>query len=89
MCWIGARKAYAPRQKELAMLVLSRKSSESIRIGDEIVVTVLGIQGNRVRIGVEAPVQIVVRRTELVPKNAGPLDFPSSVAGVLADVRVG
>jgi len=71
------------------MLVLSRKLSESIRIGDEIVVTVLGIRGNRVRIGVEAPVPIAVRRTELMPKIPGPLDFPSSVVGVLAHVSVG
>lgn len=47
------------------MLVLSRKSMESIQIGGSIVVHVLEIQGNRVRIGINAPKDIHVRRTEL------------------------
>lgn len=47
------------------MLVLSRKQQESIQISDDIVVTVLAICGGRVRIGIEAPRQIRVVRTEL------------------------
>jgi len=47
------------------MLVLSRKSMERIQIGDNIIVTVLEIRGNKVRIGIEAPKDIHVRRTEL------------------------
>jgi len=66
------------------MLVLSRKLRESIRISDEIVVTVLGIHRNRVRIGIEAPSQIAVQRTELVRKTSEPLVFPAPVAGMLA-----
>ncbi len=66
------------------MLVLSRKPGESIRISGEIVVTVLGMQGNRVRIGIEAPSQIAVCRTELVLKTPDPLVFPTPVASVPA-----
>ena len=47
------------------MLILSRKLQESLRIGDGIVVTVLGIQRNKVRIGIDAPKEIPILRSEL------------------------
>jgi carbon storage regulator CsrA len=47
------------------MLVLSRKSMERIQIGDNIAVTVLEIHGNKVRIGISAPREIRVLRSEL------------------------
>jgi carbon storage regulator len=47
------------------MLVLSRKSNESIRIGDDIVVTVVDLGRGRVRLGIEAPKQIPVHREEI------------------------
>ena len=47
------------------MLVLSRKSTESIHIGDSVVVTVLEIRSNKVRIGIDAPKEIHVLRSEL------------------------
>ena len=47
------------------MLVLSRKSTERIQIGDNVVVTVLEIRGNKVRIGIDAPKEIHVLRSEL------------------------
>ena len=47
------------------MLVLSRKLMEQIQIGDSVVVTVLEIRRKRVRIGIDAPKEIRVRRTEL------------------------
>jgi carbon storage regulator len=47
------------------MLVLSRKSNESIHIGDSVVVTVLEIRGNKVRLGIDAPKEIHVLRSEL------------------------
>ena len=47
------------------MLVLTRMTSEEIRIGDEIVVRVLDIKGDRVRIGIEAPSEIPVHRQEV------------------------
>lgn len=47
------------------MLILTRKLGESITIGDEIKVTVLGVFGRQVRIGIEAPPKIVVHREEV------------------------
>ena len=47
------------------MLVLSRKSTERIQIGDSIVITVLEIRGDNVRIGIDAPRVIKVLRSEL------------------------
>ena len=47
------------------MLVLSRRTEERIVIGDRIVLTVLSVQGNRVRIGIEAPSDVSVDRQEV------------------------
>ena len=47
------------------MLVLSRKQNESIRIGDEIVITVVDIRGDKVRLGIEAPKDVGVHRQEV------------------------
>ena len=47
------------------MLVLGRKQGESIRIGTEIEVTIVGISGNRVRVGIKAPDHVRVLRQEL------------------------
>jgi len=47
------------------MLILTRKLGEAVNIGSEIKVTVLDIKGNSVRIGVEAPRQVAVHRSEI------------------------
>ena len=47
------------------MLVLSRKERERIRLGDSIVVTVVRVSGDRVRLGIEAPTDMIVLREEL------------------------
>ena len=49
------------------MLVLSRKESERIRLGDSIVVTVVRVSGDKVRLGIEAPPNVLVLRDELQP----------------------
>jgi carbon storage regulator len=51
------------------MLVLMRRPGESICIGDDIVVTVVGFERNRVRIGVKAPRHIAVDREEIADKR--------------------
>ena len=50
------------------MLILTRKLGESITIGDEIKVSVLGIHGRQVRLGIDAPPKIVVHREEIYVK---------------------
>jgi carbon storage regulator len=47
------------------MLVLTRKSNQSIMIGDDIEVTVLSVMGDKVRIGIQAPGDVPVFRTEI------------------------
>ena len=47
------------------MLVLSRQRDESIIIGDDIVITIVDIRGDKVRLGIEAPTQIPVHRREV------------------------
>lgn len=51
------------------MLVLSRKESQRIRLGDSIVVTIVKISGDKVRVGIEAPADVLVLRDELETRS--------------------
>jgi carbon storage regulator len=69
------------------MLVLSRRESERIRLGDSIVVTVIRVVGDRVRLGIEAPSNVLVLRDELEPRcDDRPLALGSGLLPVGAEI---
>ncbi len=47
------------------MLILTRRTGETLRIGDDVTLTILGIKGNTVRIGISAPKDVAVHREEV------------------------
>jgi carbon storage regulator len=74
---VAVNVAYGPMtfesfriNREITMLVLSRKLGEKIVIGDNILVTVVKIDRNQVRIGIEAPPDVLVYREEIAPQRA-------------------
>jgi len=56
------------------MLVLSRRQSQRIRLGGSIVVTVVHVSGDKVRLGIEAPPDVLILRDELEPIAAGGIE---------------
>ena len=47
------------------MLILTRRAGEALIIGDDVVINILGIKGNQVRIGIDAPKEVSVHREEI------------------------
>jgi carbon storage regulator len=66
------------------MLVLSRKESQRIRLGDSIVITIVKISGDKVRIGIDAPGDVLVLRDELEPREQA---AAGAVEAVIAGVE--
>jgi carbon storage regulator len=62
------------------MLVLSRKETQRIRLGDSIVVTIVKISGDKVRVGIEAPADVLVLRDELEARSGAATAAPASQA---------
>ena len=52
------------------MLILTRRVGETVRIGDEVSVTVLSVKGNQVRVGIQAPKSVAVHREEVFNRIA-------------------
>lgn len=63
------------------MLILTRRVGESVVIGEDVTVTVLGVKGNQVRIGINAPKTVAVHREEIferIKNGRAPGDAPGS-----------
>ena len=63
------------------MLVLTRRTGETVHISTDITVTVLEVNGNRIRIGIDAPRQIPILRGELGRPEVGPVGSPPEQDG--------
>ena len=64
------------------MLILTRRIGETIMVGDEVTVTVLGVKGNQVRLGVSAPKTIPVHREEIYIRIKREEAIASATGGV-------
>lgn len=51
------------------MLILTRRPQETIRVGEEVTITVLGVEGNKVRVGIAAPRNVTVDRQEVYERK--------------------
>jgi carbon storage regulator CsrA len=71
----GRGDRYETRRSFL-MLVLTRKANEQIQIGDNVVITILQVKGQSVRIGIEAPREVRVLRSELPRADEVPFENP-------------
>lgn len=70
------------------MLVLSRRDGEKIQIGNQITITVVRVSHNAVRIGIEAPPELLILRQEVVPMAAAPAAAPGGASQHEADLAV-
>jgi len=87
--WAGLLFAECNHQNEgaLPMLILTRRVGEAVMIGEEVTVTVLGVKGNQVRIGVNAPKTVSVHREEIFDRIKGErADEPAHAKVTLAAV---
>ncbi len=66
------------------MLILTRRVGETLMVGDEVTVTVLGVKGNQVRIGVNAPKEVAVHREEIYQRIKQEQQVAAQVAEVVA-----
>ena len=58
------------------MLILTRRIGESLKIGEEVTITVLGVKGNQVRVGIAAPKTVAVHREEIFERIKAEQETP-------------
>jgi carbon storage regulator len=68
------------------MLILTRRVGETVMIGNEVTVTVLGVKGNQVRIGVNAPKDVAVHREEIYERIKREEEHDGGTSGPVANI---
>ncbi len=68
------------------MLILTRRVGETVMIGNEVTVTVLGVKGNQVRIGVNAPKDVAVHREEIYERIKREEDLEGHAPGTVTKI---
>lgn len=78
------------------MLILTRRVGETLMVGNDVTVTVLGVKGNQVRVGINAPKSVAVHREEIFVRiqrenaaSAGPLPDPPASESPRPSSRIG
>jgi carbon storage regulator len=82
------------------MLILTRRVGETVMIGDDVTITVLGVKGNQVRVGINAPKHVAVHREEIYERikreqqgggsgGGGPEDDPDNTPAKSAQYATG
>jgi len=85
-CGVPSSAVLTERLKGVSMLILTRRVGETVMIGEEVSVTILGVKGNQVRVGINAPKNVAVHREEIFEriKSEGPDESPSREGGMRA-----
>ena len=67
------------------MLILTRRVGEALKLGEDITVTVLGVRGNQVRIGIDAPKSVAIQREEIYSTTV--TDRTPEIGGELSNIQ--
>ena len=67
------------------MLILTRRVGEALKLGEDITVTVLGVRGNQVRIGIDAPKSVAIQREEIY--STAETELTPEIGDELSDIQ--